>query len=154
MIRQILLVEDNDWDLELTIEGLKAGGLANELAVARDGVEALDYLLRRGNYAGRRGGMPALVLLDLKMPKVDGFQVLEEIRRHDALAAMPVVVMTSSQEPPDLARAYKLGCNAYVVKPVKYKEFIDAIKTTGLFWAVVNEPHPAVAGSEPVSPVA
>jgi CheY-like chemotaxis protein len=142
MLKPILLVEDNPKDLELTLMALEKSKLANEVITARDGVEALDYLLRRGPYADRGAGNPAVVLLDLKLPRVDGLQVLETVRGDPALRAVPVVMLTASREERDLARSYDLGVNAYVVKPVAFKEFIEAIQDLGVFWAVLNEPPP------------
>ena len=142
MLKPILLVEDNPHDLELTLIALSKSQLANEVVVTRDGAEALDYLHRRGEYAQRPAGNPAVVLLDLKLPKVDGLEVLREIRGAAALRSLPVVMLTSSKEEQDLVRSYELGVNAYVVKPVAFKDFIDAIQELGMFWAVLNEPPP------------
>lgn len=141
-LKPILLVEDNPKDIELTLVALQKSNLANEVVVARDGVEALDYLRCSGQFASRAKGNPAVVLLDLKLPKVDGMQVLEEIKNDANLRQMPVVVLTSSREERDLLNSYKLGVNAYVVKPVDFREFIDAVRDLGLFWAVLNEPPP------------
>ena len=116
--------------------------MLNEVVVVRDGAEALDYLFKRGAYASRTGGNPALVLLDLKMPKVDGIEVLRQVKANPSLKTVPVVVLTSSREEQDLLRTYDLGVNAYVVKPVDFLEFVDAVKLLGGFWAVVNEPPP------------
>ncbi|HBI68180.1 MAG TPA: two-component system response regulator [Massilia sp.] len=142
MLKPILLVEDNPHDLELTLVALAKSQLANEVVVVRDGAEALDYLLRRGEFAERPEGNPAVTLLDLKLPKVDGLEVLAEIRKTGALKSMPVVMLTSSKEEQDLVRSYELGVNAYVVKPVDFKEFVCAIADLGIFWAVLNEPPP------------
>lgn len=142
MLKPILLVEDNPKDLELSLIALEKGNLANEVVTVRDGKEALDYLFRRGAYADRQQGNPAVVLLDLKLPKVDGIQVLEKIKAEPSLQAVPVVMLTTSREEKDLLRSYQLGVNAYVVKPVAFKDFIDAIQELGVFWAVVNEPPP------------
>ena len=142
MLKPILLVEDNPNDLELTLIALAKSQLANEVVVVRDGAEALDYLHRRGEYAQRPVGNPAVILLDLKLPKVDGLEVLKEIRATDALRAVPVVMLTSSREEQDLVRSYELGVNAYVVKPVDFTEFLRAIADLGVFWAVLNEPPP------------
>jgi CheY-like chemotaxis protein len=142
MLKPILLVEDNPKDLELTLLALEKSNLANEVVTVRDGVEALDYLFRRGSYSGRAEGNPAVVLLDLKLPRVDGIQVLEAIKKDDALRAVPVVMLTASREEKDLIRSYSLGANAYVVKPVAFKDFLDAIQDLGVFWAVLNEPPP------------
>ena len=141
-LKRILLVEDNPNDVELTLKGLKEHNLANEVVVARDGVEALDYLYRRGQFADRSQGNPAVILLDLNLPRIDGLEVLKKVRSDDQLKLVPVVVLTSSREERDLMEAYKLGANAYVVKPVKFREFMDAIKSLGLFWAIINEPPP------------
>ena len=141
-IRKILIAEDNANDAELTLVALRKNRLGNELLVVRDGAEALDYLYCRGAYDGRRDGHPALVLLDLKMPKVDGLEVLRQVKSDAALKHIPVVILTSSREEQDLVRSYDLGVNAYVVKPVGFGEFIEAVKLLGGFWAVVNEPPP------------
>jgi CheY-like chemotaxis protein len=142
MLKPILLVEDNPNDLELTLIALERSQLANEVIVVRDGAEALDYLHARGPYATRELGNPAVVLLDLKLPKVDGLEVLAEIRASATLKSMPVVMLTSSREEQDLVRSYELGVNAYVVKPVDFAEFVRAIADLGIFWAVLNEPPP------------
>jgi CheY-like chemotaxis protein len=142
MLKPIVLVEDNPHDLELTLVALERSQLANEVIVLRDGAEALDYLLRRGDYSDRLEGNPAVMLLDLKLPKVDGLEVLKAVRESAELRSIPVVMLTSSREEPDLQRAYELGVNAYVVKPVEFKEFVAAISDLGVFWAVLNEPPP------------
>ena len=142
MLKPILLVEDNPHDLELTLIALERSQLANEVIVVRDGADALDYLHIRGAFAERDHGNPAVVLLDLKLPKVDGLEVLAEIRDNPALKSLPVVMLTSSREEQDLIRSYELGVNAYVVKPVDFQEFVRAISDLGIFWAVVNEPPP------------
>ncbi|WP_213878946.1 response regulator [Pseudomonas sp. dw_358] len=142
MLKPILLVEDNPNDLELSLMALERSNLANEVIVVRDGAEALDFLFRRHRYADRDEGNPALLLLDLKLPKVDGLEVLEQVRQAEPLRSIPVVMLTSSREEPDLDRAYQLGVNAYVVKPVNFKEFVSAISDLGVFWAVLNEPPP------------
>ncbi|KTC18438.1 chemotaxis protein CheY [Pseudomonas marginalis ICMP 9505] len=142
MLKPILLVEDDPNDLELTLVALERSQLANEVIVVRDGAQALDYLFKRDTFADRADGNPAVLLLDLKLPKVDGLQVLEAIRATEALRSIPVVMLTSSREEPDLSRAYQLGVNAYVVKPVEFKEFVGAISDLGIFWAVLNEPPP------------
>lgn len=142
MLKPILLVEDNPNDLELTLIALEKSQLANEVIIVRDGAEALDYLLCRGEYASRQAGNPAVVLLDLKLPKVDGLEVLREIRTTNGLKSTPVVMLTSSKEEQDLLRSYELGVNAYVVKPVDFTEFVRAIADLGIFWAVLNEPPP------------
>jgi DNA-binding response OmpR family regulator len=142
MLKPILLVEDNPHDLELTLIALSKSQLANEVVIARDGAEALDYLHRRGQHANRPAGNPAVVLLDLKLPKVDGLEVLKEIRTNSTSKSQPVVMLTSSKEEQDLVRSYELGVNAYVVKPVDFTEFVGAIADLGIFWAVLNEPPP------------
>lgn len=142
MLKPIVLVEDNPNDLELTLVALERSQLANEVIVLRDGAEALDYLFRRNAFDDRNAGNPAVLLLDLKLPKVDGLEVLKEIRESEDLRSVPVVMLTSSREEPDLQRAYALGVNAYVVKPVEFKEFVSAISDLGIFWAVLNEPPP------------
>lgn len=141
-LKPILLVEDNPKDLELTLLALEKSNLANEVVTVRDGKEAIDYLFRQGAYSERSQGNPAVVLLDLKLPKVDGIQVLEKIKAEPSLQSVPVVMLTTSREEKDLMRSYKLGVNAYVVKPVAFKEFIEAIQDLGVFWAVLNEPPP------------
>lgn len=141
-LKRILLVEDDPKDVELTLTGLAEYNLANEVIVAGDGEEALDYLYRRGAHANRQHGNPAVILLDLKLPKLNGFEVLEKIRFDENLKMIPVVVLTSSNEERDLVRSYKLGVNAYVTKPVEFHQFVNAVKELGAFWAVVNEPPP------------
>jgi len=143
-LRPILLAEDNLKDIELVLAALKKNNLANEVVVARDGAEALDYLYRRGNFQSRDDRLPIAILLDLKMPKIDGMEVLEQIKKDDALKIIPVVMLTSSREEADLVKSYKLGVNAYVVKPVVFQKFVEAIKQTGMFWAVINEPPPQI----------
>jgi len=145
MLKPILLAEDNPNDLELTLIALEKSNLANDVIVVRDGAEALDYLEVRGAYAGRPQGNPAVLLLDLKLPKVDGLEVLRHVRASEKLRSMPVVMLTSSSEEKDLLRSYELGVNAYVVKPVDFKEFVRAIADLGIFWAVLNEPPPGSA---------
>lgn len=142
MLKPILLVEDNPHDLELTLVALERSQLANDVIVKRDGAEALDYLLRRGEHQSRDDGNPAVLLLDLKLPKVDGLEVLKTVRETPGLRSIPVVMLTSSREEPDLMRAYEMGVNAYVVKPVEFKDFVAAISDLGVFWAVLNEPPP------------
>ena len=141
-IKRILLVEDSANDVALTLAALEETNLANEVDVVRDGQQALDYLQRTGPYADRPEGNPAVVLLDLKLPKVDGLEVLGKIKGHPQLKAVPVVMLTSSREERDLARSYGLGVNAYVVKPVAFPDFVAALRELGLFWAVVNQPPP------------
>lgn len=141
-LRPILLVEDNALDVELSTSALREARLANEIAVARDGVEALDYLFRRGAQANRTGADPAVVFLDLKMPRVSGEEVLREIRQDSRLHLLPVVILTSSREEQDLLNLYSLGANAYVVKPVDFEKFVATVGKLGFFWAVLNEPPP------------
>lgn len=141
-LRRILLAEDNANDIELTTMALRENHVVNEIVVVRDGAEALDYLYKRDGHSHRAGGNPALLLLDLKMPKVDGIEVLRQVKSDPALKTIPVVVLTSSREEQDLVRTYDLGVNAYVVKPVDFHQFIEAVKVIGGFWAVVNEPPP------------
>ncbi len=141
-LKPILLVEDNLNDVELTLAALAGNHLANEVVVVRDGAEALDYLSQQGMFRLRAKGNPSVVLLDLKLPKIDGLQVLERIKSDENLKQIPVVMLTSSREEQDLIRSYKLGVNAYVVKPVDFAEFVEAIKEMGLFWAVINQPPP------------
>ena len=141
-VKRILLVEDSAADVELTLEALGQNRLANEVVVVRDGASALDYLYRRGEHAGRAEGNPAVVLLDLKMPKVDGLQVLKQVKADETLRHVPIVMLTSSREEQDLVESYRLGVNAYVVKPVDFGRFVEAVKQLGMFWAVVNEPPP------------
>lgn len=142
MLKPILLVEDNPHDLELTLIALERSQLANDVIVMRDGAEALDYLFRRGDHADRLPGNPAIMMLDLKLPKVDGLEVLKVVRDSAELRSIPIVMLTSSREGPDLQRAYELNVNAYVVKPVEFKAFVSAISDLGVFWAVLNEPPP------------
>jgi CheY-like chemotaxis protein len=146
-LRRILLVEDSPNDVELILAALEENHLANEVVVVRDGEEALDYLYRRGVFRLRIEGNPVVVLLDLKLPKVDGLEVLAQIKSDSQLRRVPVVVLTSSREEQDLINSYNLGTNAYVVKPVDFHEFVDAIKELGLFWAVVNQPPPGSPSS-------
>src|ERR1700751_3666120 len=139
---RILLVEDDPKDVELTLTALEEYHLANEVVVAKDGEEALDYLHCRGNFKARSSDSPAVLLLDLKLPKVDGLEVLQQIKSNERLKLIPVVVLTSSQEEKDMMRSYTLGVNAYVVKPVDFHEFVNAIKELGVFWALINQPPP------------
>jgi len=139
-LKRILIAEDNPNDLELTMIALGSYNLANEVVAVRDGVEALDYLHGRGPFAGRPAGNPAIVMLDVKMPRVDGLEVLRRIRSEDGLRETPVVMLTSSREERDIVESYELGVNAYVVKPVAFQEFVDAVRSIGLFWALLNEP--------------
>ena len=138
----ILIVEDDPRDVELTLTALEEYNLANAVVVTRDGQEALDYLYRRGKFNTRSDGNPAVMLLDLKLPKIDGLEVLKQVRSDEHLKMTPVVVLTSSHEEKDMMRSYKLGVNAYVVKPVDFHEFVNAVKELGVFWAVINEPPP------------
>jgi CheY-like chemotaxis protein len=139
---RILMVEDDPNDVELTLTALEEYNLANEVVVTRDGEEALDYLFCRGNFSTRTSDNPAVLLLDLKLPKVDGLEVLQQIKSDEKLRMIPVVVLTSSHEERDMVASYRLGVNAYVVKPVDFHEFVNAIKELGIFWAVINEPPP------------
>jgi CheY-like chemotaxis protein len=139
---RILLVEDDQKDVELTLAALDEYNLANEVVVAADGEQALDYLYYRGKFMQRARENPAVLLLDLKLPKVNGLEVLQQIKSDENLKLIPVVVLTSSHEEKDMVSSYKLGVNAYVVKPVDFHEFVNAIKELGVFWAVINEPPP------------
>jgi len=141
-LKRILLVDDSDRDIELTLDALAQHNLANEVIALHDGAEALDYLFRRGPFAGRTTTNPAVVLLDLKMPKVDGIEVLRQIKSDPDLKTIPIVVMTSSREEQNLVASYQLGVNAYIVKPVEFPEFVKAVRVLGVFWAVLNEPPP------------
>ena len=137
-MKKILLAEDNPFDLELALAGLAEYRLTNEVVVARDGAEALDYLKRRGQFADRPIGGPMVILLDLKMPKVDGLDVLRQIKSDPALRTIPIVVLTSSREEIDLVRSYELGANAYVVKPVDFRQFMASVEQIGAFWAILG----------------
>jgi CheY-like chemotaxis protein len=139
---RILLVEDDPKDVELTLTALEEYNLANEVVVTRDGEEALDYLFRRGTFIARSNDNPAVLLLDLKLPKVDGLEVLQQIKSNENLRMIPVVILTSSREERDVLASYKLGVNAYVVKPVDFHEFVNAIRELGVFWAIINAPPP------------
>ncbi len=145
MLKPILLVEDDARDLELTLVALERSELANEVVVVRDGAQALEYLRREGEFADRAPGNPAVVLLDLKLPKVDGLEVLRSVRQTTELRSLPIVMLTSSHEEGDVVKSYELGVNAYVVKPVEFKAFVSAIADLGVFWAVLNEPPPGSA---------
>ena len=147
-IGRILLVEDDPRDTELTMTALEEYHLSNEVVVATDGAEALDYLFCRGKFQGRNSENPAVLLLDLKLPKVDGLEVLQQIRSDEKLKMIPVVVLTSSREERDKLASYQLGVNAYVVKPVDFHEFVNAIKELGVFWAIINEPPPGSVGKK------
>jgi len=142
---EILLVEDNPDDVELTLHALRREKLANTVQVARDGEEALDYIFCRGQYVGRNHVHPRVVLLDLKLPKIDGLQVLKEMKQDQRTKTIPVVILTSSREERDLVSSYELGVNAYIQKPVDFDQFRETVKTLGLFWLVVNQPPPAAA---------
>lgn len=141
--KRILLAEDSPQDVEMTLEALSQHHLINEVVVVNDGEQALDYLYCRGRFADRPSGNPVLVLLDLKMPKVDGLEVLRTIKSDEKLRTTPVVMLTSSREEQDVVRSYRLGINAYVVKPVDFQSFIEAVKQLGAFWAIHNEPPPS-----------
>jgi CheY-like chemotaxis protein len=144
-LKRILIVEDDPRDVELTLTALDEHKLANEVVIARDGKEALDYLYCREQFASRPEGNPAVILLDLKLPKVDGLEVLQQIRSDKQLKMIPVVVLTSSHEEKDMLATYQLGVNAYVVKPVDFHEFVNAVKELGMFWAIINQPPPGSA---------
>jgi CheY-like chemotaxis protein len=141
-IRPLLLVEDNLNDIELTLAALRQNHIVNEIIVARHGGDALDYLYRRGSHEQRTPGHPAVIFLDLKMPKVDGLEVLKQLKSDESMRMIPVVMLTSSREEADLVKSYSLGVNAYVVKPVGFEQFTDAIRQLGMFWVVLNEPPP------------
>lgn len=141
-IKRILLAEDNSNDIELTLAALQECRLANEVEVVQDGAEALDYMYRRGKYSNRVEGLPGVILLDLKMPRVDGLEVLHQIKSDPSLRRVPIVMLTSSREEQDLIRSYDLGVNAFVVKPVDFTQFVEAIRNLGVFWAILNEPPP------------
>ena len=152
-LKRILLVDDSPRDTEMALDALAQNNLANEVVTLRDGAEVLDYLHRRGQFADRTAGNPAVVMLDLKMPKVDGIEVLRQIKSDPQLKMIPVVVLTSSREEQDLVKSYELGVNAYIVKPVQFQEFVEAVKLVGAFWAVVNEPPPgSVRALQPETP--
>lgn len=148
-LKPILLVEDSPKDVELALAALEQCQLANAVIVVRDGAEALDYLFARGAFAHRETADPAVVLLDLKLPKVDGLEVLEQIKKDAHLKGTPVVMLTSSREERDLVRSYSLGVNAFVVKPVGFEQFFEAIRDLGMFWAVLNEPPPRGSAPRP-----
>jgi CheY-like chemotaxis protein len=147
-LKRILLVEDDPMDIELALAALSEHNLANEVAVARDGVEALDYLYRRGSFARRPPGNPVVIMLDLKMPRMDGVQVLRQLKADEQMRLIPVVILTSSRESLDLEACYRLGVNAYVVKPVRFIEFVEAVKQTGVFWALINQSPPDHSASQ------
>jgi len=146
---RILLVEDSPQDVELTLGALEQHKLANEVIVVNDGEQALDYLYRRGSFKLRSEGAPVVVLLDIKLPKVDGLEVLQRMRSDEAMKRIPVVMLTSSREEQDIVRSYNLGVNAYVVKPVDFHDFVNAIRELGLFWAVINQPPPVPSSRAP-----
>lgn len=141
-LKRILLAEDDPKDVELTLTALSSNNLANEIMVARDGVETLDYLYRRGAFAQRPAGHPVVILLDLKMPRLNGIEVLRQVKTDEKMRLIPVVVLTSSNQSSDLEECYRLGVNAYVVKPVQFVEFVKAVKQIGVFWALINQPPP------------
>ena len=143
ILKRILLVEDSVKDSELTLAALAESHVANDIITVRDGVEALDYLYARNRFASREPGLPAVMLLDIKMPRMDGLEVLRHMKQDPVLRNIPVVMLTSSREEPDLAQSYALGVNAYVVKPVDFQQFFDAVKQVGAFWGVLNQPPPA-----------
>ena len=141
-IKRILLAEDNENDVELTLTALQECRLSNEVEVVHDGAEALDYIYQRGKFSARSNGLPCVILLDLKMPRMDGIEVLRQIKSDPTLRHIPVVMLTSSREEKDLILSYDLGVNAFVVKPVDFDKFLEAIRALGMFWAIVNEPPP------------
>lgn len=143
-IKRILLVEDDPKDIELTLNALDEHNLANEIVVTRDGVEALDYLYRRDAFAQRSEGNPVVILLDIKMPRLDGIQVLRQLKADEQMRFIPVVILTSSRESRDLEECYRLGANSYVVKPVRFGEFMEAVKRLGVYWVLINEPPPGI----------
>jgi CheY-like chemotaxis protein len=143
-LEHVLLVEDDPNDIELILTALKESKLVNEIGVARDGVEALDYLHRRGQFADKPEGNPVVILLDLKMPRMGGIEFLRQLKEDEHMRLIPIVILTSSCEDHDLQECYRLGINAYVVKPVNFVEFIQAVKNTGIFWALLNEPPPDI----------
>lgn len=143
-LNRILIVEDNVNDLELTVDALSEHNLANYIDTVRDGEEALNYLFRRDKYANRPNGNPVVILLDLKLPKISGIEVLKELKSDNSLKMIPVVVLTSSKEESDIISTYQLGVNAYVVKPVVFHDFVDAVKQLGMFWALINEVPPKI----------
>ena len=151
-LRRILLVEDSSNDVELILTALSENHLANEVVVVRDGEEALDYMYRRGAFKLRSQGEPVVVFLDLKLPKVDGLEVLARLKADPVLRVVPIVVLTSSHEEPDIARCYDLGTNAYVVKPIAFPDFLDVVKQLGLFWAVLNQVPSALESGESTQP--
>ena len=147
-LMRILLVEDDPKDVNLTLTALGHHHMANEVVVARDGAEALDFLHRRGRFQLRQKGNPVVVMLDLKLPKIDGIEVLRAMKESEELRLIPVVILTSSREERDLQTCYELGVNAYVVKPVQFHQFVEAIRELGMFWALVNQPPPGSVATE------
>ena len=141
-IKTIVLTEDNPKDVELTLEAMAENNLANNIVVVKDGVELLEYLKREGNFKSRKSENPAFILLDIKMPRMDGLEALRIIRGDEKLKTIPVVILTSSREEQDLFNSYNLGVNAYVVKPVNFHAFVEAVKQIGIFWALLNELPP------------
>jgi len=141
-LKTILLAEDNPQDVELTLEALKEHKLANQVVVVKDGVEVMEYLNYEGRFRNRKKGIPVVLLLDIKMPRMDGIEALEAIRSNEKLKMLPIVMLTSSRQEPDLKKCYALGVNAYVVKPVNFRDFLDAVKHIGVFWAMLNEKPP------------
>jgi len=156
ILRRVLIADDDPNDVELTLSALSRNNLANEVIVVKDGVEALEYLQRKGAFIEHSEGNPAVILLDLKMPRMDGLEVLKFLKSDSLLRSIPVVMLTSSREERDLIESYRLGANAYVVKPVAFKDFVDAVSNLGLFWAVLNEPPPEASQHAPLvgAPVA
>ena len=146
-MNEILLVEDNPDDVELTLRAFRKSNIANEIVVARDGVEALDYLFSTGAHSGRPPTLPQVVLLDLKLPRIDGLHVLERVRAHPRTRLLPVVILTSSIEEQDLMNTYSRGANSYIRKPVDFQEFVDAVRQLGLYWLLLNQPPPAPASA-------
>jgi CheY-like chemotaxis protein len=147
--QRILLVEDSANDVALVLAAFEEIKLTNEVVVVRDGQQALDYLYRTGDYAERESELPVVVLLDIKLPKIDGLEVLGRVKNDPTLKMMPVVMLTSSREESDVLRSYDQGVNAYVVKPVSFPDFVTALKELGLFWAIINQPPPSVADARP-----
>jgi two-component system response regulator len=146
-MNEILLVEDNPDDVELTLRAFRKSNIANEIVVARDGVEALDYLFGTGAHSGRTPTLPQVVLLDLKLPRIDGLNVLERVRAHPRTRLLPIVILTSSIEEQDLMNTYSRGANSYIRKPVDFQEFVDAVRQLGLYWLLLNQPPPAPASA-------
>lgn len=146
-LKDILLADDSGKDVELILTALQQHNIANRVVVVRDGAEALEYLYREGEFAQRRGGNPAVILLDLKMPRVDGLEVLKRVKADDNLKTIPVVILTSSREERDLVEGYRLGVNAYLVKPIHFNEFMEAVSRLGIFWVPIDEPPPESGGA-------